>query len=190
MAVGVSVPCQSCSGPIGFGDIACPRCHVPVPVGARSSLEARLAASSSEFRELKDTIETARTTLLALGAVEIGYGVFLGFIRANAEQSFESGISAETVVTVVGSMFTGAIFFGLFFLVQSRPATALWLALGTWLAPQVVEAIAFPLSVFRFAALKLMVLVFLVRGILSARKAQTIRQRLSDEAIRQRSTQQ
>jgi len=48
------------------------------------------------------------------------------------------------------------------------------------------EAVVFPLGVLKGAGLKFVVLVFLVRGILSARKAQSIRQRLSDEALHER----
>src|SRR5262249_36179856 len=96
----VSVPCGSCSTPIRFGDTACPGCHGPVSDRDRASLEARLAASSSEFRELKDKIETARTTLLSLAAIEICYGIYIGLVRANVEQDFDTGISASTVLMV------------------------------------------------------------------------------------------
>ena len=186
MSVDISVPCRSCSKPICFGDIACPGCHAAVPDGVQVSLEARLAASSSEFRELKDKIETARTTLLTIAGIEVCYGAYIGFVRANAEQAFDTGISAATLIIVASSFAVGAVFVGLFFFVRRRPSTALWVALGTWLMPQVVGGFVSPLTLFYGVFLKLVVLTLLIRGILAATKAEGVRKRLSADAIQQR----
>ncbi len=107
-------------------------------------------------------------------------------MRANVEQEFGTGISAATLITVASSFAIGAAFVGLFFLVRRRPSTALWAALGIWLMPQAVGGFVSPITLVNGIFLKLVVLTLLTRGILSARKGDAIRQRLSADAIRQR----
>jgi hypothetical protein len=71
----VTVPCEKCGAPLGFGLRKCPRCRAAVSRDARRALHARLAASSEDYRDLQNQISSARAALLVASLMYLVVGV-------------------------------------------------------------------------------------------------------------------
>jgi len=66
----VTVPCEKCGAPVGFGARKCARCGVGVSREAQRALHARLEASSEDYRDLQNQISSARSALLVASLMD------------------------------------------------------------------------------------------------------------------------
>jgi peptidoglycan/LPS O-acetylase OafA/YrhL len=163
----VTVPCEKCSAPVGFGPRKCPRCGASVSKDAKRALHARLAASSEDYRDLQNQISSARTALLvaSLMYLVIGAIAFLG--------SFEPD---ETTPPIVRAAFfidavVAAVFLFLWWFARTRPAFAMLLAAVLWLALQLLLSLTLPVLVWSGLWFKGVVAILMVRGIIAALRA-------------------
>jgi len=168
--IDVSVPCEKCRAPIGFRPSKCTRCGAIPSRDARAALRERLAASSADFRDLQDQISAARTVLLILALVYVGYGT-LGFLaQLNALVS-----TADEAIAVraalIQNVLIGAAFVICWRVARSAPLSAIIAATLLWLGLQILGAIAVSLSLFAGLWVKSVAAILLLRGIVASAKA-------------------
>src|SRR5262245_43238630 len=71
----VSVPCSRCRSEIVFGSERCGACGEAVTRDLKVALEERLAATSVEFRTMRNRLREAAVLLFCLGALRIGFAI-------------------------------------------------------------------------------------------------------------------
>jgi hypothetical protein len=150
----VSIPCQSCAEPIGFAVDQCPTCSASVPNEIKAALLARLEASSSEFRELRNHTRSAITVLDMVS----GFLLLLALIS--------SLLSGEPSLDY---LVFGVVFAGLALVSRRKVFLALTTAVILWTVNIGVLAAQDPRSLFSFP--RAIALVMLLRGSYSAASA-------------------
>ena len=174
----VTVPCEKCSGPVGFGSRKCPRCGASVSKDAKRAIHHRLAASSEDYRDLQNQISSARTALLvaSLMYLVVGAIAFLGSSQPD-----------ETTPSIVGAAFlidavVATVFLFLWWFARTRPAFAMLLAAVLWLAMQVLLSLTLPVLVWSGFWFKGVVAILVIRGIIAALRANVFLRKLRGAA--------
>lgn len=179
--IDISIPCETCQKPIRFGPAKCPGCGAVPSRDARAALHERLVASSADFRELQDQISSARSVLLILAVVYVGYGI-LGFLVQARDLVTTPEETAAATAMLVQNVLLGATFLGGWRAARSVPLAAIVTATLLWLALQVLGAVAVSMSVFAGLWLKAVATILLSRGILASVKANRYLRRLQAAA--------
>src|SRR5687768_9727335 len=130
----VSLPCEGCGEPIGFGQVKCLRCGLRLSSSARSALHARLAASSEDYRDLQSQILSGRTVLLVAALAYLVFAAFWG-PALYTEWPPEEGVLLA--IAFVLDVALGATLLSCWLVALRWPATGLLLAVVLWLATQV-----------------------------------------------------
>lgn len=175
--IDVSVPCEQCRSPIRFGSSKCPGCGAVPSRDARNALRERLAASSADFRDLQDQISAARSVLLILSLVYVGYGA-LGFLA----ESRAVVSTAEEVMAVRAALLQNVLIGGAFVVswraARDAPLPAIIAASLLWLGLQVLGAVAVSVSLFAGLWVKGIAAILLLRGIVASAKANNFLRKL------------
>ena len=155
----------------------CPGCGAIPSRDARAALRERLVASSADFRDLQDQISAARTVLLILALVYVGYGA-LGFLaQSNALVSAaEEAIAARAAL--IQNVLIGAAFIACWRAARSAPLPAIIAAALLWLGLQVLGAVAVSLSMFAGLWVKGVAAILLLRGVVASAKANSFLRKL------------
>lgn len=187
----VSVPCGSCSAPIRFRDRVCPACGARVSPDLRSALEARLEASSADFRELKENVGSASLVLLILALLHLGLGVLVFIVERRADLMPAEHGTDEALVSLIGNSTIGVAMLACYGGSRRAPVAALTAALVVWIGVNVIAWIGSPQSfLYAFLSLsgvaslfaKLVVLILLLRGLRSAYRVRALERRLASPA--------
>jgi hypothetical protein len=170
----VTVPCSSCTAPVGFPGRRCPRCGAGLSSDLRAALEARLEAADEDFRDARANVRTASSILLQLALITMAIGV--GEYVLMATSGFDAPAErAEWAAELVLQLALGAVFLGCFAWVKDSPVLAIATGLVVWLGVQIAVTVALPLTAmpmglagFLVAFYRLVVFVLLVRGLVAA----------------------
>jgi hypothetical protein len=156
-----------------------------VPTAVRDALERRLEAADEDFRDGRGAIRSASTTLLLLGVVSVaaGLGKYLLEVTSDfASPTEKGGALGELLVQLA----VGAVFFGCVAWSSRSPLPAVAVGFVVWLLVQVGTTIASPISAlpigvggFVGAFLRLVVFLFLVRGLIAAVRGQRMIRRMT-----------
>jgi len=184
----VNVPCGSCSAPIRFRDRVCPACGARVSPDLRSALEARLEASSADFRELKEHVGSASLVLLIVGLLHLGIGALIFIVERRADMVPAEHGADEALASLIGSCTIGVAMLACYGGSRRAPVAAMTAALVIWIGVNVVAWIESPQSfLYAFLSLagvaslfaKLVVLILLLRGLRSAYRVRSLERRLA-----------
>ncbi len=173
----ISVPCPKCDGAVRYGDKQCASCGGQLSRELRDSLEARLEASHTEFRELREHTRSAATVLLVVGLLHLLAGVFLFSINYRADLTGNRDV-AHGVAHLVVNCAIGAVMLGAWKLARHAPAAAITLGLLAWAVGHVIGALLSLLALSSGLLIKALVLMLLVRGVLAGVQAHRIKKRL------------
>jgi hypothetical protein len=169
----VTVPCQGCGEQIGFGQLKCSRCGSKVPRELTAALHERLEAASSDYRDLRDSIASARSVLLIGALVYLANGV-LAFAASNRRQ-FESEEDHElSLYLLLFDVVCSAVFAAVWWFAKHRPALAILLAGAFYVSIQALVALAIPSTIVTGLWIKGIVVILLVRGMVAAIRANTL----------------
>jgi peptidoglycan/LPS O-acetylase OafA/YrhL len=139
----------------------------------RDALHERLEASSSDYRELRDGIASARSVLLIGALVYLANGIFA--FAASSRRQFETEEDHElSLYLLLFDIVCGTVFAVIWWLAKNRPALAILLAGVFWVAIQALVAIAIPATIVTGLWLKGIVVILLVRGIVAAVRANAV----------------
>ena len=179
MVTNVSVPCEACGTALGLHHRACPKCKAPMPRSLRTDLEARLAASDDDFRELVQRVERALTVVLVVGLLYVALAaISVAWDRTSDIVASEGGL-ASAFAYVAPNLLVGMALLACFAWSKRFALQGLVAALIVWVALEVIRVAVAPglllLMFLSFGSLavfgaKLLVLVVLIRGVLAAIK--------------------
>jgi len=177
----VSVPCEGCGEAVGFGQPRCTRCGLRLSRATRSTLHARLAASSEDYRDLQAQILSGRTVLLVAA---LAYLVFAAFWGPALYKEWPPPEGALLAVAFMLDVVIGATLLLCWLVARRWPATGLLLAVGLWLAAQVAllavsVLIGSYFLVFSGLWLKGIVAILMLRGIVAGLRARSLVARLT-----------
>ena len=176
----VTVPCEKCGAPVGFGARKCARCGVGVSREAQRALHARLEASSEDYRDLQNQISSARSALLvaSLMYLVVGAIAFLGSSRP--DETTPPVIAAAFLIDAV----VAAVFLFLWWFARTRPAFAMLLAAVLWFALQLLLTLTLPVLVWSGLWFKGVVAILMIRGIIAALRADVFLRKLRVSDLR------
>jgi hypothetical protein len=146
----------------------------------RDALEARLEAADEDFRDGRANIRSASTILLILSLLSLAMGV--GRYVLEATSGFDARAERAAALTqLVFDVVVSGAFLACFAGVRRRPVLAIAAGLLAWAGIQVAETVVSPISAlpvgfdgFLHSFLRLVVLLFLVRGLLAAIRGQAL----------------
>jgi hypothetical protein len=182
------VPCPSCGSPIGFPARACTSCKAVVPAALREALERRLEAADDDFRDGRANVRAASTILLVLALVTLAaaVGKYALEITSDFASPEDKRSALEELLVQCG---LAAIFFGCVAWVKRSPLAGMASGFLVWMVVQVAAAIASPLSAmpiglggFVSSFLRLVVFLFLVRGLVAAGRGQRLIRKMTRSA--------
>ena len=175
--IDVSVPCVKCGQPIRFGVSRCAGCGTKPSPDARAALHERLAASSADYRDLQEHVSSARTVLLILAAVYVGYGT-LSFFAQQTAPVLTPEDAALARAELLESLLFGLTFIACWRAARTAPLSAIVCATLIWLALQAAGAVAVSMSIFAGLWVKAVAAILLVRGIIASIQAKNFLRKL------------
>jgi len=181
----VTVPCPSCEGEVGYGDAKCSKCGARVPGELREALDERLASASPEFALLREHQRTASWTLLIIALVLWAEGVIVfAADRFGAGYVPDSTALTSALITLVSDGLLGVVFVGAHLAARNAPVVGSAVGAAAWLAVNVAlvtQSTAIVVSLYGIA-IRVVLLLLLVRGLVSAVRANGLRRRLVQTA--------
>ena len=176
----VTVPCPSCAADIGFPGRVCPSCHVSTSRELRDALERRLEAADDQFRDARERLRSAASVLLVLGLLTLAAGLGRYFLETTSDFASPADMSSAAG-DLVTQLALGSVYLGCAFWAKRSPRGAMALALIVWLGVQVAATIHSPISAlpmglggFLYSFLRLVVFLFLVRGLIAAARGHAV----------------
>jgi peptidoglycan/LPS O-acetylase OafA/YrhL len=170
----VTVPCEKCSAPVGFGSRKCPVCGASVSKDAKRALHARLAASSEDYRDLQNQISSARTALLVASLMYLVVGAIAFLGSAQPDETTPPIVGAAFIIDAV----VATVFLLLWWFARTRPAFAMLLAAVLWLALQLLLSVTLPVLAWSGLWFKGVVAILMIRGIIAALSANVFLRKL------------
>jgi hypothetical protein len=165
----VTVPCEKCGKPVGFGSRTCRECGAPLSAAAKAALHARLLTSSNDYRELQNQVSSARTALLVASLMYLAVGLIASLASWRlAATTIDS--APELAPTLVNAVFA-VLFLSLWWLARVIPTTAMLLAAILWLVLQLLLTWAMPDLAWRGIWFKGVVAILMIRGIIAGFRA-------------------
>ncbi len=178
----ISVPCGSCTESITFGQRVCASCGAAVSSDARRALDQRLEAADPDFRTLKSNIRTASMILLVVAIAHLLFGLATYFVTIVGDLLPPTAAELEAArIELISNLFVSVTMVACFVWARRTPTPALTTALVVWVAVQATTALAggLALSTLRIFVVKLVIFAMLVRGIVSAVTAASLRRKLA-----------
>jgi hypothetical protein len=183
MTSDISVPCASCTAPVGIAHAACSSCGARLPAELRASLLARLEAADEDYRDARERTRSASVLLLVVALLHLAVGVIYFMLQRSASMVETADSSAAALVASGQTLLAGVVLLGCFSWSRRSPEAGIGAGVVAWLGMLVLPVAISPATFFAsflsasgvgllFA--KLMVLVLLVRGLLAARAARAI----------------
>jgi hypothetical protein len=166
----ISIPCEQCGGPIGFGLKKCGKCGTAPSRDARAALRARLMASSDEFRELDQHIGSASIVLMLIALLHFAYGS-IAFVVSQRVPVVTAADMTEAGTLLAQNLAIAIVFLACWGFARGFPAAAIAVAISFWLFLQVGAMMLSPTAIFVGLWVKAVVLILLVRGAIAGIRA-------------------
>lgn len=157
--------CSKCETVIPEGQKFCSSCGYPEngTASEKAKFNADQVISNSKSKDAPKQIKSARTTLFVISGLALLSGIIFFFMTDDSSTLIAGGILA-------------IIYLGLGFWSQEKPLIALVLGLLVYLTNIVINAVIEPESIGKGIILKVIIILFLIKGINSAlhlRKSQS-----------------
>ena len=156
-AVSQELSCTHCQTIIKEEQKFCPGCGFPQrgTAGEKSKFHAEQSLTRGKSREAPKLIRQARNTLFFVAGITFIYGIIIFFAQD------------DTATLIAAGIMTG-IYLILGFWSQQKPLIALVLGFLLYLTNIVLSAALEPTTIYKGMIIKIIVIVFLVKGINSA----------------------
>lgn len=160
--------CENCSADNPETQKFCSACSFPINGSDQEKSSFRLILSSRKrfLADAEKKIENGKLTIYALAGLFFISGFFYFFVN-------------DDVATLVVSLLIAVIYLGLVAWFPKNPFAAMLTAFVFYVTIQLVNAIADPVTIFSGWLIKIFVVVAFVKGIRSAREAQTLLKELA-----------
>jgi hypothetical protein len=168
----VSVPCPKCDAPLRFGERWCTGCGEHVGRKVRRRLAERLEATGGDFAEMRRNVTAASNLLIVLGSLQLVWA--LGILVAGDPEA-----RVAWFVGAVGAGMLAAAYF-----VNDYPRMTVIVVFASFCLINLVALFVAPLYLLEGWVMKIAVILFLGRALLSAHHAEELRRTLvggSDE---------
>lgn len=149
--------CLKCESLVPIDTKFCINCGYPQrgDVGEKAKYNADKVLSHAKSKEAPRLIRKARNTLFAIAALNLLVGLFYFFAQ-------------DDIATCIISIVLAIAYVVLGFWSQQKPLIALVLGLFVYLMTIAINAIVLPASIFSGLLIKIIVILFLAKGINSA----------------------
>ena len=166
----ISIPakCSVCGNTVNAQDQFCTNCGLPLK-GTEEEQKKFLSARHFKQRQmhyLAKKIKNAQTTLFVLAGLFFVIGMLYYFIGGQNDLSFAA---------LIQSLILAAVFLALGGWAKSKPVVALISGLVLFVLVQLIAIFGDPTNIGKGIIIKILVIVFLVRGLQSAIEAEKIK---------------
>lgn len=160
--------CRSCGNDVKETDSYCQVCAFPLKASKEEQDQFiyNRDYKQLELRELKRKVKNAGTTLYVIAGLNLLFGFIIYAIDPDGE------LATAILLT---NLVVGAIFFGLAIWSKQKPVPALISGLSLYILMQLILIAADPVNIVRGIIVKVIILVYLIRGLQSALDAEKIR---------------
>lgn len=149
--------CEHCNSPVGKDQTFCENCGYPQngDDSDKAKFHANRVLSNSKSKEAPHLIRKARNTLFVISGITFLFGLFFM-------------LGQDDTASFIASSVLAIVYLVLGFWSQKKPLIALMLALFVYLTTIVINGVLLPESIFKGIFIKILIIVFLVKGINSA----------------------
>jgi ABC-type multidrug transport system permease subunit len=160
--------CAACSSIIRDEDFFCQHCGFPIkaPAEERDAFINSRNLKAYELSEMQKKIKNASTSIFVIG----GFTAFLALVLYFTAHDKQDGL----VLCLVNLVVAG-IFLALGFWCKSQPVAAIISALSLYALLWIVSIIENPLNIVSGIIIKIVLIVYLIKGLNSAFEAQKIK---------------
>lgn len=164
--------CENCKAENAPTVKFCTRCGFPIngTEEEKKIFYGRLKVKQISLEECQDKIRSARNTLYVLAGLMVLGGIAMYFLD-----------KAQGLVLLVTYLILAAIFVGLGFWSLKKPFAAIISALVIYLTLQLIGAFADPKSLYQGIIIKVFVIIFLFKGLKSAKDAEALQKELNNQ---------
>jgi len=160
--------CRACGNAVNEQDQFCINCGFPLK---GTETEQNLFISARHFRkhqvqELHRKVKNAQTTLFVLAGLFFVFGVIAYFIAGQNDLGF---------AVLIQQLILAAVFLALGGWAKSKPVVALISGLVLFILVQLISIIDDPVNIVKGIILKVIVIIYLVKGLQSAIEAEKIK---------------
>lgn len=151
--------CPNCSAEIDGNPMYCVSCGFPLngTEKEKSKFYAEQAMTKSKVKDAPKKIRQARNTLFIVGGLQLLFGIVVYFM-------------ADATEELIAGAVLFLIYLGLGFWSQKKPLIALILGLLLYLSLIILSAVVDPTTITSGVLVKVIIIVFLGKGINSARE--------------------
>lgn len=164
--------CPSCKEPVGPGDAFCQSCGYPLKGSEdeQRSFSTDRLIKEDKLEEMEKKVRSASNTMYILAGLFVLFGiVYFGM----ADESDNRG-----VVLLINFIVAG-IYVGLGYWSRLQPLPAILAGLILYTVVTILNAMSDPNMIWRGILVKILVFVFLIKGLTSAYQAQRIKKELN-----------
>lgn len=164
----IATNCKSCSVSVNEADQFCQSCGFPLK-GNEQDQENFIYNRNYQhlsLQELDKKIKSAGTTLYVLAGFTLVYGLVMYFL---------SNDPAEAISVLIANGVISIIYLLLAVWSKKKPAAAIISALTLFALTWILNAFVDPTQIFKGVIVKVIVIVYLVKGMQSAFEAEKIR---------------
>lgn len=149
--------CSHCSAPIEVNQKFCTGCGYPEEGTEKEKAvyHADMVLAHSKSKDAPKLIRQARNTLFFIAGITLLFGIYAFFVL-------------EDSATLIAAALMAVIYLVLGYWSQQKPLVALVLALLLYATNIVLSAILDPATIYKGIILKIIIIVFLAKGINSA----------------------
>lgn len=160
--------CRACGSTVNEQDQFCTSCGFPLK---GTDEEQNLFISARHFRknqvhELRRKIKNAQTTLFVLAGLFFVVGIIYYFISGQNDLAF---------AVMITNLILAAVFLALGGWAKNKPVVAIISGLVLYILVQLISIVEDPTNIVKGIIIKIVVIVYLVRGLQSAMEAEKIK---------------
>ena len=160
--------CRACGNTVNEQDQFCIGCGFPLK---GTEQEQNLFISTRHFKKnqvfaLRKKIKNAQTTLFVLAGIFLVVGVIYYFVVGQNDLGF---------AVLIQQLILAAVFLALGGWAKNKPVVALISGLVLFILVQLIAIVEDPTNIFKGIILKIVVIIYLVKGLQSAIEAEKIK---------------
>lgn len=167
--------CSNCNRVVSSTEVFCSNCSFPQhgTEEEKEKFERRVSAKKNLLNVVEKEVKKGRNTLIILGVLNAIWGLYYGFVL-------------EDITTCVIQLILAILYLVLSTMVKKQPFGALLSGLILYLTLVLVLAVIEPLTLVSGVLWKVLIVVFLVKGIKSGHEARNIYRELEDLGVKEK----